>query len=764
MKSIHPVPGRSEATGSIENPRPLTVEPEGDATVPPAPDQEAPERKVGERKVGEREVGEREGGDSFLFCLMVVARYFNIPLHLLQPLQDAGPEVARLDATTFAQAARRIGLVATPIARDPAKIPAMMLPALILSKEGDAAVLIGFVGHRKVRVVSPEGGGVIREITRRQLKKHFTADAFLVQPELRLDRRSAVVDEAPRGHWFWGGFRTSLWIYGFALLGTVLSNIFALAVPLFIKIVYDRVVPNFAIETLWLLAAAVAGVAVFDFVIKTFRGYFVDVAGRRLEVAVGDRIFNHLLNMEMTARPESSGSFATVFREFDTLKEFYTSATLLTFGDIPFVFLFIAVIWMIGGDLAIVPILTIPVILIVGILVHVPMSALVRKGLSESSQKNAVLYETLMGLETLKSLGAQSWAKRNWAFSSGHSALTSMKLRFFSSLAMNFSAFTQAAAQVALIVYAVHLIADNEITPGALFACMILNGRVAAPLAQLAQLLVRVHQARWAMRALKRVMDAPTEDAGGKHYVQRPPLRGDLEMRDVTFTYPGQEQPALRNIDLKIKAGERVAILGGTGSGKSTLVKLLLRLYLPDDGAVYADGTDIRQIDPQNLRADIGYVAQDVSLFYGSLRDNIVLGNPAVDDTAMLRAAGISGAESFISQMQFGYDTPIGENGRQLSGGQRQMITVARALAPEPPVIIFDEPTSGMDNASEAGFIKRLSAALGSKTVVIVTHRQSLLALVDRIVVVDRGRVVADGPKQEVVNRLVSGQVHAARK
>jgi ATP-binding cassette subfamily C protein LapB len=752
MESIHPMPQRPEAKGSLESMRPETTGAAGAGAAgespPPAGDD--PSTQGGE--------------DTFLFCLMVVARYFNIPLNLLQPLNDASAKGTHLSASTFAPAARRIGIAASPITRDPLKIPAMMLPAVIVAKEGYAAVLVGFLGRRKARVISPEGGGVIREITRRELKANFTNSAFLAQPELRLDRRSTVVEQAPGRHWFWGGFQTSMWIYGFALLGTVLSNLFALAIPLFIKTVYDRVVPNFAIDTMWLLAVAVAGVAVFDLIIRTFRGYFVDVAGRRLDVAVGDRIFSHLLNMEMTARPESSGSFATVFREFDTLKEFYTSATLLTFGDIPFVFIFIAVIWLIGGDLAIVPIVTIPIIIIAGFIVHFPMSALVRKGLSESSQKNAVLYETLTGLETIKSLGAQSWAQRNWAFSSGYSALTSMKLRFFSSLAINFSVFTQAAASIALVVFAVHLIAANEISPGALFACMILNGRVAAPLSQLAQLLVRVHQARWAMRALERVMKSPTEHADDRQYLQRPPLRGEFELRGVTFTYAGQDRPALRGIDLKIKAGERVAILGGTGSGKSTLVKLLLRLYLPDEGAVYADGTDIRQIDPQNLRADIGYVAQDVNLFYGSMRDNIVLGNPAVDDQGMLRAAVISGAEAFISELQIGYDAPIGENGRHLSGGQRQMISIARALAPEPPVMFFDEPTSGLDNSSEAALIKRLSAALGSKTVVIVTHRQSLLALVDRIVVLDKGAIIADGPKQEVVNRLMTGQVRTAGK
>lgn len=523
--------------------------------------------------------------------------------------------------------------------------------------------------------------------------------------------------------------------------------------------VYDRVVPNNAIETLWVLSLGIFIVLIFDFLLKMLRGYFVDAAGKVADIKLASRIFEHVMNMRMASRPRSAGAFASNLREFETLRDFFTSATLASLVDLPFLALFVAIIWMIGGVVAVVPLLGIPLVIGAGLLVQIPLDRAVRRTFKEASQKHGVLVEAINGLETIKAVGAEGRMQRAWENFVMATAESANQSRLLSALTVHFAGLVSNLVYVGVIIVGVYEIAAGRLTMGGLIACSILAGRAMAPLGQVAAVLTRYHQAKTALDTLNGIMRLPSERPVERVFVHRPLLKGAIEFKNVTFTYPGQKLAALNDISFRVAPGERVGLIGRVGSGKSTVEKLILGLYEPDTGSVLIDGTDIRQIDPADLRRNIGCVPQDVVLFQGSIRENITLGAPFVDDAAVLRAARIAGVEDFVSRHPLGYDLNVGERGEALSGGQRQSIAIARALLLDPPILVFDEPTSAMDNGAESRFMQRIARELPGKTLLLVTHRASLLALVERLIVMDNGRIVADGPKDKVLKALASGQI-----
>jgi ATP-binding cassette, subfamily C, bacterial LapB len=541
----------------------------------------------------------------------------------------------------------------------------------------------------------------------------------------------------------------------------VLINAFALASPLFIMNVYDRVVPNRAIETLWVLAFGALTVFLFDFLLRNLRGYFVDSAGKIADIKLAARIFEQVLGIRMAARPASAGAFANNLREFESLRDFFTSASLVTLVDLPFVMFFIAIVWLIGGPIAIVPTVAVPLVIAVGLILQMPLNRVVRRSFGEAAQKHGILVESISGLETIKSIGAEGRMQRDWEQYVGATARSATRARFLSALGVNFAAFAQNLVTVWVVIFGVYRIADGLMTVGALVACTIITGRAMAPLAQVAGLLTHYHQARAAYEALNQVMSLPSERPAQVRFVHRPELRGRVEFKNLTFSYPGQKFPALDDVSFAIGAGERVGLIGRIGSGKTTIEKLVLGLYEPERGAVLLDGTDLRQIDPADLRRNIGCVPQDVFLFHGTVRDNITLGAPFADDQAVLQAAQIAGVEDFLARHPLGFDLNVGERGESLSGGQRQAVAVARALLLDPPILLFDEPTSAMDNGAEVRLKQRLEAVLAGRTLILVTHRASVLSLVERLIVLDAGRIVADGPRDEVLKALAAGRIRA---
>ncbi len=539
-------------------------------------------------------------------------------------------------------------------------------------------------------------------------------------------------------------------------------NLFAIASPLFTMNVYDRVVPNNAMETLWVLALGATLVYLFDFALRLLRGYFVDVAGKNADIIIASQLLQHVTGMRMDQRPQSSGTLANSLREFESLREFFSSSTLLAAIDLPFIVIFIYIIFLIGGPLAIVPCVAVPVVLIVGYLLQFPLKYAVEKTFRESSQKHALLVEVISGLETIKFAGAEGQIQQQWEKLVALTAESNGKAKLISSLSTSFAGTASQLVSVALVVYGVYLIADGTLTTGALVACSILIGRVMAPLGAIAAMLTRFQQSRIALKGLDVLMKAPVERGVDKNFIHQPRLTADIELRNVVFAYPHSRSKALDDVSFRIKAGEKVGIIGRIGSGKSTIGRLLVGLYEPGEGAVLVGRNDIRQVDPADLRSNIGYMPQDNYLFHGSVRDNIVFGVPHVDDRAMMRAAQIAGVTDFLRSMPLGFDLPVGERGMALSGGQRQSIAVARSLLLDPPILIMDEPSNSMDNSTETTFKTRLAEVIGNKTLILITHRASMLTLVDRLVILEGGKVVADGQRNDVLEALRKGQVRSS--
>jgi ATP-binding cassette, subfamily C, bacterial LapB len=700
--------------------------------------------------------------DPLLGCLLILATRHHRPVSAESLVAGLPLVEHRLTPPLFLRAAQRIGLSAKQVKRPLDAIPDLVLPAVLLLQEQQACILVHRVDCETALVVLPELGTSEREVTLEELQQRYSGHAMFVGPALRFDERTAD-NAVPRPRrWFWDVVVPSWPIYGEVLIASFLINLFGLAVPLFSMNVYDRVVPNHALETLWALAVGVGLVIGFDLLMRVLRGYFIDVAGKKIDVLLSANILEKVLGIQMAARPASVGAFANNVQEFESFREFATSATITTLVDLPFVLLFIAVMFWVGGPLGWIPTLALPLVIGVGLALQVPLARVVHTTSRLAAQRQATLVESLVGLETIKVMGAQGAVQRKWEQVIGQIARFGLSARLLSACAVNFSVFAQNAAYLAVIVGGVYLIADDKLTMGGLIACSILTGRVLAPLSQVAALLTRYDQARVGLQSIDRLMQLPAERAPDKAYVHRPAIQGGIEFRNVRFAYPNQATEVLADVSFRIVPGERVGIIGRVGSGKTTIEKLILGLYSPSSGAVLIDGTDLRQIDPAALRREIGYVPQDILLFYGSVRDNIVLGAPYADDAAVLRAAAIAGVSEFINRSPQGFDLPVGERGEGLSGGQRQAIAIARAELLCPPILLLDEPSSAMDTRSEEQFKAHLALELDHRTLILVTHRASLLTLVNRLIVVDQGRIVADGPKERVLAALAGGQIHAA--
>ena len=462
------------------------------------------------------------------------------------------------------------------------------------------------------------------------------------------------------------------------------------------------------------------------------------------------------LSMRFDKKPESTGALVNNLREFEALRDFFSSGTLLTFVDLPFLILFLALTAFIGGPLVFVPLSAVPVMLIGGLWIQWAARRASEHGFRQNMQKNALLVEMVNGLETIKGGMAENRMRRQWEQVVGASALASATSRRYTTLATTLSSSLVQLVTVGMIAWGVYLIAEGRLTMGALVGCNILVGRAMSPLMQLSSMLSRWQQSRMALKALDTLMDTPSENDGEDSPVNAATLDPLLNLDDVSFSYPGSRRTSLEDISLNIRPGERVGIIGRVGSGKSTVGRLLIGLYPPDKGDVRFGGVDIRQLNTADLRGRIGYLPQDVVLFYGSIRDNIALDDPAVQERLVSRAAWLAGVTEFVRLHPAGFGAQVGERGMNLSGGQRQSIALARALLHDPDVLILDEPTSNMDTATENMVRERLQSALKDKTLVLITHRMSMLQLVKRVVIIEEGRIVADGPKEQVLRGLAA--------
>jgi ATP-binding cassette subfamily C protein LapB len=539
-------------------------------------------------------------------------------------------------------------------------------------------------------------------------------------------------------------------LYGRVAIAAVMINLFGLASSLFAMTVYDRVLPNNATASLVGLSIGLGIVVLFDFALRTLRAYFIDIAGANIDLKVGARVFRQLMEIRLGLRRGSTGALTGMMRELESLRDFFTSATLTAVVDVPFILLNLAVIALLGGWVVLVPLGMVPLVILVGFMTHPALERLSGKAMGEGLAKQSVLVEAVGGIETVKTSGAGPLLARRWLDAIDHHADSTLRQRLVSAIGMNVATSAQTLSYAGVVIVGVQMIANHDLTMGALIACSMLSGRAVAPLAQIATLLTRLTATRAAYRQLDWLMSLDPEGPAGQ--ALRPArLDGNVAFRNVSFTYPGGAEPAVRDVNLAIAKGDRIGVLGRVGSGKSTLARLLLGLHEPQQGLIQIDGTDIRQFDPATLRSHIGTALQESVLLSGSIRENIVLDRGGIDDEEMLRVARVSGTHDFIGAIANGYELRLMDRGESLSGGQRQSVALARALAGRPPLLVFDEPTSSMDAQSEALLLQRLAEEMEGRTLILITHRPALLRLVNRIVILEGGKVVVDGPRDEVL-------------
>ena len=645
------------------------------------------------------------------------------------------------DPKSAVSALRHVGFEATYGEMKLKKLRATHCPAIGFLKGGEAVVAhsIDEDGTVHLRRFSADDTFVEELVPQKE------ADTYL-QPYFVLARRvHAAAKVKGKNDWFWGSLLQGKWLYGQVLVAAAITNFLGLSTSLFIMVVYDRVVPNEAIESLIALTIGVLIALAFDFIIKTLRAQFVDKAGKRADARMSRLIFDKILNMRLDNRRQKSGAMASIVREFDTLREFFTSATLVAVVDLPFIFLFIWVISLIAGPLALVPLIAVPLVILSGLVIQPFLARIAESSMQTNMSKQSVLVETLNGLETVQATGSGRLMRRRFEEASDAQSDLGLKNRMLSNFAINSAASVQQLAQIATIFYGVFLIQDGTITMGAMIAAVILGGRTLAPLSQLASAMSRANGARQAYRSLSAVMNDDADQQNlTRSRLSRPHLSGAVEFKNVSYTFPGASSPIIRNLSLKIPAGQKVAIVGRMGSGKSTMSRLIAGLIEPSEGAVLIDGVDLRQIDKSDVRRNVGVMLQDTWLFSGTVKENLQMGFYEYDDAHVLNIAKISGVDDFVASHPQGYDLELRERGEGLSGGQRQSINLARALLHDPNLLVLDEPTSSMDTATEKSVIGRLKVWAGTRTLVMVTHRNTLLELADRVLVMDQGAVVAD--------------------
>jgi ATP-binding cassette subfamily C protein LapB len=708
--------------------------------------------------------------DPLLDCLVEVCRVHGLPASRASLTAGLPVVGGRLSLELAERAAARAGLSARVQRMSLDEIDRAVLPAILILRDNRACVLGGWSEDGQVaELLLPETGHGRVALSRQELASRYTGLVLYVRPHFRFDQRAAREPDIDRAsahpmarHWFWGAILEQRGLYKDVLLAALLINLFALALPLFSMNVYDRVVPNLAFDTLWALAIGVGLMLVADLVMRLLRGRFVDEASARVDVRLSAVLMERVLGMRMESKPDSVGSFASNLRGFEQVRDFIAAGTVAALIDLPFALLFLLVIVWISPWLALPVIVLGGATLALGWALQQRLQAMAQTTYKASAQRNATLIEALTGLETIKSQGAEGLIQARWEHTNAFLAATQVRMRELTAKATSGTQFLGQLAPVVLVIVGVYLIAQRELTMGGLIACTMLASRALGPAGSVVGLLLQYQNARTALAGLEQLMAQPQERNPLQVGLHRPVLSGQIEFRGVGFAYPGRDDKVLDNVSFTIQPGEHVAVIGRVGSGKSTLQKLIMGLYQPTNGAVLLDGIDLRQLDLSDVRRNLSYVSQEVTLFHGSLRENITFGLQHATDNAILEAADVAGLSDFVKRHPRGFDLPVGERGESLSGGQRQCVGLARAVVHNAPILLLDEPTSAMDFSTEAHITQRMAQFAQGKTVVLVTHRTSMLAMVQRVIVVDNGRIVADGPRERIMEALAAGRIAKA--
>jgi len=703
--------------------------------------------------------------DSLLDALVLFTKLYHKPYSAealtaglpIEPGKEA-PELFSINKSKglFSRAAARAGLKSSIVKRPLSQISPLQLPMIILLSNQNAAILESIDEENETAVIiMPAEEAVPMEVDLEDLEDQYIGYGFMLKKSFEnIDKQSSRNLNIQQKHWFWDTIKLSIPVYKDVLYASLLINLFVLASPLFTMNVYDRVVPNNAIETLWVFAIGISTVYILDTFLKFTRTYLLEMAAKKSDVIMSSIIFEKVLDLKMKNHPNSVGSFSSQLKDFDSIRSFLTNATMAALIDLPFTILFLIVIAYIGGEIVIIPLFTMMFIIGYAYFIKKPLRESIESTHEASAKKSAVLIETLSNIETLKTLGTLGQVQYKWEEATGEIASKSLKSRLISASIPTITQLLIQLNTVMIIIYGVYQIQEFNLSMGALIAIVILTGKTLAPMSQVTSLMTSYEDTKTSYEALNNIISQESERPHGKEFVQRPDFSGLIEFVDVTFTYPGNEVPALKNVSFTINPGEQVAIIGRIGSGKSTIQKLILGLYEPDSGQILIDGIDIKQIDPADLRKNIGYVSQDIMLFRGTVKENILYRATYASDGAMIRAAQISGADEFIKRHPRGYEMPIGERGQGLSGGQRQSIGIARAFLLNSPIMLFDEPTNAMDQVTEARVLKNMQKNLKGRTTIFVTQKMTLLNIVDRVMVIDHGKLVIDAPKEQALKQL----------
>lgn len=710
------------------------------------------------------EIMERREVDTLLESLLFLSKYYerstskealisNLPLHgnVMTP-------------SMFMASARRIGLICKAVKRDLKQIDRLVLPVVVILDEEESCLLLEIdENSKKALVIFPKinMGEVwisLEELNKKSKNSASNYNLILVKPAYNFQKNvdKDIKIENPK-NWFWSVIRKNIGIYFLIIITAIFINIFVIFIPLFTMNVYDRVLPNKAVDTLTVLVIGISLIIIFDLTLKLIRSYFLEQASQRADIRMSTKIFEQLLNLRLDSKPASTGLFVSRLQSFESVREFFTSATLAVLVDIPFIVLFIAVIFYIAGPLGYVSVVTIVIALIFSLIMQRPIKKAILNSVKEDQIKQTTLTEAVTGLEIIKGVRAQNRMRTHWEKSISQTSYYGNKSIHLSQIVAYVTGFLGQISSVAIVAGGVHLASMGELTMGGIIASMMLNSRVIAPVSQIVAMIIKIDRTILSVNNIDEIMNMPVERHDLQHYLSRPNLDGDIIFKDVDFSYKNRNFDILKNINLTIKKGEKVGIIGRIGSGKSTLIKLLLNLYEPTKGSVLVDNTDVRQIDTVDLRRAIGYVPQEPFLFMGTIKDNITIGDPFATDEEILEASKIAGVHEILGKHEKGYDLIVGERGEGLSGGERQVVTLARAILSKPKIILLDEPTNSMDDLTERKFKQRLSTIIGDKTLIVVSHKPSVLTLVDRLVVIEDGKIVADGKKDEIIRLLNTG-------
>lgn len=702
--------------------------------------------------------------DALLECLVLYTKLYHKPfsaeaLTAGLPIEPGfeGPELFSINKSKglFSRAAARAGLKSSILKRPLTQISKLQLPMIILLSNQSACILESFNEDRsEAKIIMPSEEAIEQWVDFETLADEYIGYGFVIKQEFEYTEENTRTLHIKQKHWFWSTLKLSLPIYKDVLYASLLINLFVLASPLFTMNVYDRVVPNNAIETLWVFAIGVIIVYVLDTFAKFARTSLLETAAKKSDIIMSSIIFEKVLSLKMSEIPASVGSFASNLKDFDSIRSFLTNATMAALIDLPFAVIFLAVIAYIGGVIVLIPMVTMWLILMYALFIKDPLRQSIESTHEASAKKSSILIEALNNIETLKSLNALNHIQWKWEESTGEIASKSLKSKLMSASIPTVTQLLIQLNTVLIIVVGVYMISNFELSMGGLIAIVILTGRTLAPMGQVAGLITNYEDAKTSYDTINDIIAKPSERPEGKKFVEAPKFEGLIEFIDVTFTYPNADLPALKNVSFKISPNEKIAVIGRIGSGKTTIQKLLLGLYEPDSGQILIDGIDIKQIDPADLRKHISYVSQDIMLFRGTVKDNITFRASHATDGAMIRAAQVSGASEFIKKHPKGYEMPVGERGVGLSGGQRQSIGIARALLLDTPIIMMDEPSNAMDQISEATLLKNLKNEFQNKTAILVTQKMGVLDIVDRVMVVHEGKIVLDAPKDEAVKKL----------